>query len=542
MSAVILLCYFLFTLILGAAAGKKSGKSASDYYLAGRRLSTPFLFFTMAATNFSAFTIFGLSGAGYRIGYAFFPVMGYATGFMALSFFLVGTKMMLLSSRKGFITPGDYIRFRYGSENLKLLFTGFLILFTLPYIAIQTIAGGKAISTLTGIPYTAASGMLIIAVFIYVLLGGMQSIVWTDVFQGILILGLTIGGYIVIVRAGGGLRNIHQQLLNRSPAHLSRPGAGTGLGVGVWFGYFMLWFFADPMFPHLFQRFMAGKNQKALMRTAVIYPLITTALFFLTVSVGALGKALLPGLPDSQSDTIFPRLLLEYSGPAAASLLMIGGIAALMSTLDSQLLTVTSLITQDLPGPKKVTNKNWRCWVLAFLAGAGFLIAVFPPETILDFINATTFNGLAVLAPSVIGGLYWKRGNRYGAGASIIIGELGTAFFFLGNIRIPGIMPVIILVPVSAAAYIIGSLLTTAHPLRKTDSVFTAYKKITKKGRLTWGLIFALLLFSGIDFWNWNRVPKLFLGLPLWIWYFFGLGILLSFVFAVFSAQISRKR
>jgi Na+/proline symporter len=220
---------------------------------------------------------------------------------------------------------------------------------------------------------------------------------------------------------------------------------------------------------------------------------------------------------------------------------MIGGIAALMSTLDSQLLTVTSLITEDLPRPKKADPKKWRYGILACLAGAGFLMAVFPPETILGFINATTFNGLAVLAPPVIGGLYWKRGNRFGAGAGIILGELGTILFFLGDIRISGIMPVMILVLVSAAAYIIGSLLTTMRTEEDSDPVSNTQKSSKRKDKWFRGMIYTLLLFLGCDFWNWNRTPEFLWGLPLWIWYFFGLGILLSSVFAFFSAQMSRR-
>ena len=81
----ILLVYLLITLIIGLVFRKKAMTNRVEFFLAGRKLSKTLLFFTLAATNFSAFTIFGLSGAGYRIGYAFYPVMGFGTGLMALN-------------------------------------------------------------------------------------------------------------------------------------------------------------------------------------------------------------------------------------------------------------------------------------------------------------------------------------------------------------------------------------------------------------------------------------------------------------------------
>ena len=100
----IVLAYLLLTLLIGFRFKKQASVSIDEFYLAGRSLSPLILFFTMMSTNFSAFTIFGLSGAGYRIGYAFYPVMGFGTGFMAISFFIIGLKILRLSKERGYIT------------------------------------------------------------------------------------------------------------------------------------------------------------------------------------------------------------------------------------------------------------------------------------------------------------------------------------------------------------------------------------------------------------------------------------------------------
>jgi len=78
---------------VGLLFRRRSRPAPWSFFLAGRGIGRLVLFFTMAATNFSAFTIFGLSGAGYRIGYAFYPVMGFGTGFMALGMWVIGSRM-----------------------------------------------------------------------------------------------------------------------------------------------------------------------------------------------------------------------------------------------------------------------------------------------------------------------------------------------------------------------------------------------------------------------------------------------------------------
>jgi len=79
----VLITYFLVVLLIGFIARTHWRSSPENYFLADRKLGTWVLLGTMVATNFSAFTVFGTSGAGYRDGYAFFPIMGFGTGFMA---------------------------------------------------------------------------------------------------------------------------------------------------------------------------------------------------------------------------------------------------------------------------------------------------------------------------------------------------------------------------------------------------------------------------------------------------------------------------
>ena len=537
--SLILLAYLLVTLLIGFRFRKQASTGIDEFYLAGRSLSPLVLFFTMMATNFSAFTIFGLSGAGYRIGYAFYPVMGFGTGFMALSFFLIGLKILRLSKERGYITPSEFISDRYRSPLLRLVFSGVLVLFTLPYIAIQTIASGKTLHSLIGLPYLAGAILITMFITLYVGLGGLRSIAWTDVIQGAMILIFTLIAFGIIVSGAGGLTAVNRALLQNNPGHLSRPGAGGAFPPGIWFGYFVLWFFADPMFPQLFQRFMAARDERSLKWTVILYPLVCTFLFFFTVAIGVVGKYVFPDLPLDQTDTIFPLLLNRFAGQVLSALLLTGSIAALMSTLDSQLLTVSSIIIRDIPSRRFKSNAFKRFLIVA-IALSGLLIAIDPPDTILEFINKTSFNGLAVLAPTVIGGLYWRGGNRYGALASIAAGELMVVLFYFEMLSSPQLLPVIPIILVSSAVYTAVSRFTrrVVHPTAEnTDIVFPLHRR-----NWTWAGVFALFLVLGNDFWNWGNSTPLWFGLPGWIWYFILLGVLLSGAFALYSAQKSTNQ
>ncbi len=524
---IILLVYLSITLAVGTLFRKQAKKNKVEFFLAGRNLSKLLLFFTMAATNFSAFTIFGFSGAGYRIGYAFYPVMGFGTGFMALSFHIIGSKILILSQKNNYITPSDFVYDRYRSPMLKKLFSLIMVIFTLPYIAIQAIASGKSLNSLMGIPYLA--GVVVITAFIvaYVTLGGLRSIVWTDFMQGAMMIGFTLTAFLIIAQRSGGFVHIHESLKSSFPSLLSRPGNGSVMGPGIWFGYMFLWFFADPMFPQLFQRFMAARDEETLKSTIVFYPIITTFLFFLTVSIGVMGRFTFPDLLPEQSDTIFPLLLARYTGPLLSTLLLTGSIAALMSTMDSQLLTLTSIITSDFFTIRKKEILKEKLTIV-LLGLVGVLISVKPPHTILDFINKTTFNGLSVLAPTVIGGLYWKKANAHGAIASILLGEFMVLGYYFNAIRTEWIFPVVPIMAVSAAMFVLGSVLFP--PGRENTSIVF---KVNPES-FSWIPIFTAVFILGHDFWAWGRTPILIGGLPVWVLYYFGLGVLLSVLFRLY--------
>jgi len=522
----IIAVYLAAMLVIGIFFRKPASASKVEFLLAGRGLGRLLLFITMAATNFSAYTIFGLSGAGYRIGYAYYPIMSFGTGFMALALFVVGRRIVVLSKERGYVTPSDFVADRYGSTAFKRFFSAVLIVFTLPYIAIQAVSSGRSLESLVGIPYATGALLVTGCIVVYVVLGGMRSVAWTDVVQAVMMIGFTFIAFVIIARGSGGFVQVNTELAGTLPGLYSRPGLDGSMSPGVWFGFLFLWFFADPMFPQLFQKLIAAKDGRSLKTTVVLYPLITTILFFLTVSIGVMGRHTFPALSASESESIFPMLLARYASPVIGTLLLTGGLAALMSTMDSQLLTLGSLVTLDFLRLRRREVLAQRIAVVA-LGALGYLIALRPPETILDFMNKSSFTGLAVLAPAVIGGLYWRRASVRGATASIVAGEALVLLFYFKVLHLPGIQPVVPVVAAAGAVFVVGSLL---FPGRGGNP--EVVQPVGKKAMLL-ALPFIALFLLANDFWAWGRTPVLLLGLPLWVWYAISLGLLLSLAYAL---------
>jgi len=521
----VLCAYFLIVLVIGFIARTRWKSTPETYFLADRKLGTLILLGTMVATNFSAFTVFGTSGAGYRDGYAFFPIMGFGTGFMALTFWIIGRKIRQVGLEHGLVTPPELVKQLYQSPFLSLLFAVVMIIFTIPYLALQPMAAGYALDALLGLPYFYGCLLVTGIILLYTLRGGLRAVAWTDLFQGLLMFILLAVSLIMVAWHHGGFVEANQKVMATHSELFSRPGGLGKYSLGIWFSFMALWFFCDPMFPQLFQRFFSAKNDRSIARTMLLYPLICTVVFFMPIAVGVFGRLSFPNLVGKQADRILPMVLNLIAGDFMAALVMAAGLAALMSTMDSQLLTLSSIFTRDV-APRLIKSKNessiaGRIFVI-LLSLAGLALAYKPPATILQ-IATQTFTGLAVLFPTVIFGLYFKRVYSSAAIFSILGGEAALIAFYFKWISSPAFLPVIWVMIVTFSVYLIihtvllwkESRLKISSPKWLTDPYF-------------W--LLAGIFVLAMDFWAWRKVAPTVWGIPLWVGYFMILSALQTVV------------
>ena len=158
------------------------------------------------------------------------------------------------------------------------------------------------------------------------------------------------------------------------------------------------------MFPQLFMRFYIAKDLSHLKKSAILYAFVPVIISILPVMIGVWGHISFPGLTGKESDQILPMMLMEHTTDWFAAIVMTGAIAAFMSTLDSQLLALSTMITRDfyIPFFKKDLGfkeevRAGRIMVAVF-ALIGLLIAFNPFDTIFDM-GKMAFSGLAILFP-----------------------------------------------------------------------------------------------------------------------------------------------
>lgn len=547
---VIVIGYFAVLLGIGWAARRRAQPGLTDYFVASRSTSSIVLFLTMAATNFSAFTVFGFSGAGWESGYAFYPVMAFGTGFMALTFVLIGKPVQRLGKIYGLITPPELVFHLTGSPVLRLLFFVVMTVFTLPYLAMQPMAAGYALQSLLGIPYVAGAALITAIMLVYTFLGGFRGVAWTDSFQGGMMITLLLVAVVMIASKFGGLSSANQTVALAQPELFARPGLGGLYSPGMWFGYMTLWFLCDPMFPQLFQRFYAARDSRGLSTTMTLYPLLTGFLFLLPITIGVLGRITYPQLPAGTSaDQILPLMLAQHVPPVIEALVLTAALAALMSTLDSQLLTLSSMFARDVCEPlrdrlvRRPGNADlpplpaWigKAFVVA-LALIGLAIAIQPPASF-RVIATQTFTGLAVLFPTVLAVLYWKRMTALAGISSILVGEGLVVAYYFKALPTFSTLPVIPIVLASSIVLLLVSLL----PGQRKPASAMQPRVFTARFRIGWTIAFSLLFLLGHDIWNWGDARIWLLGYPWWVWMFAGLCVLTSILFWGFSRAVRQR-
>jgi len=303
-------------------------------------------------------------------------------------------------------------------------------------------------------------------IVLYVFMGGMRSVAFTDVLQGVLMFVLIIVAMVAIAYSLGGFSEANRTVYEIKPALFSRQGVDNFFTPEKWFSYMILWSLSVPMFPQMFMRFYTPKTPNSLKISSVLYPIVTAIMFICPVLIGVWGHIAFPELVGKTADRIFPMMLAEYTSILLASLVMVGALAAFMSTLDSQLLALSSMITRDLYTSyfRQTASLKEQTLVgkvlIIVLAIIGLIIAYNPPATITT-VATQAFTGLAVLFPTVIAALYGKNIHPLSCIISIVVGEAAVFGFILGIIPKSwafGFLPVVPIVAISTLIIIIGTL------------------------------------------------------------------------------------
>ncbi len=308
--------YLVVLLVLGLAGWLKSKAGEEDYYLAGRQQGWLVSSVTIMATFFSSFALLGAPGMVYREG-LMFALFALNVPLSGACVYLLGSRIWRVGRKFGYVTPGDMVADYYGSRvSLRVLVALASFLYVLPYVVMQIQAGGILSEKLFHGQRSFAIGASVLAgvTMLYIMIGGMRSVAWTDVIQGILLIfGMLISGFAMFLLFGGPA-NFGRLLTSELPtSSLTLPG-----NTGTWqwtliFSVCLLGSTGSMVQPAQWMRFYSARSVRTLKRGAVIFAAVLTTCFMVGVMlIGLAGQILYP-LTFSLSHSI-------DGGPAAISI------------------------------------------------------------------------------------------------------------------------------------------------------------------------------------------------------------------------------
>jgi SSS family solute:Na+ symporter/sodium/pantothenate symporter len=343
---------------------------------------------------------------------------------------LYAPRLFRLARKFGYITPADYMYHRFGSHPLRVLSVLLLCWGLANYILEQLVAMGHAVESISGGRIGFMQGVLLLALvmLVYESLGGMRSVAWTDVVQGSLLLagcGAILWG---LLAGQGGLEAATASVSQHSPQRIAPPDLGD---LRMWVSDLVLLGLGVAIYPHAIQRLFAAKKLRSLRRSLALMafmPLLTT---LLAVLIGYVGLGLFPELDALESDRITIYVLGSLSSESTVAYWLVvfvlaGVVAAIMSTADSALLSMGSMLTKDLyltyvdraASPKKLLliGKSLSWAIMAVLILMAWISL--ETESSLWLLIKLKLEFMVQLAPSLILGLYlrWLTGRGALAG------------------------------------------------------------------------------------------------------------------------------
>jgi sodium/proline symporter len=454
----------------------RKAQNNHDFIIGGRSLGPVTSAISAGASDMSSWLLLGLPGAVFAAGLVegVWISLGLVLGAYA-NWYIVAPRLRAYSKKLNAVTLPTFLsnRFDDAAGMLRIVSTVVILFFFTLYVASGLKGGTLLFAHSFGSSEQTALLITTIVVVSYTFLGGYIAVCWTDLIQGILMLCAlvfcSILAYVAISGSGVDIAATNPKAFDFSTTLL------TGASLMAWgFGYFGQ--------PHILVRFISIRSVEdvpSARRIGITWMIICLVL---ATSIGLIGigyNAITPlaGVagPDGNKERIFLALTSVLFHPAFSGFILAAVLAAVMSTADSQLLVLTSSLTEDLPFFNKFDDKQ-KAWISRFgvlgFALIAFLIARASGSTILAMVGYAWGGFGAAFGPLVILSVCWRGTTKYGALAGMIVGAV-SIFIVKNYIKIEGeyfyeLLPGFIL---AFIAIIIVSLMT-AKPSEKTLQKF----------------------------------------------------------------------
>ncbi len=458
---IIAFVLYLGMMVFVGLRNAKNNNSASDFFLGGRKVGPWITALSAEASDSSAWLLMGLPGLCYLGGFkeTFWTAIGLVAGTYLAWLFIAKPLRKCSITYKDSITIPEFLSNRFNDKThiLSIISVFFIVVFFTIYTASGFVACAKLFNSVFGLSWN--TGLLIgfVIILSYTILGGYRAVCTTDFIQGSLIFIAFVISGVVIIASLGGFNNAIDQVQNFTEratngefgaamlkAFTGNKTFGTMSAVSAFswcLGYFGM--------PHIIIRFMGCRSNKEITkarRVGIIWMIIS---YIGAILIGTLGTAYLLNkgiilgadpaevttaglnvLGTGTQEAVFSHTMQKMFPAFLAGLFLCGILAAAMSTADSQLLSASSAIGQDIYKgliKKDASDKNVllvsRICVFV-IAVLGLLLALNPESSIFGLVSFAWSGFGGTFGPLILLALYWKRTTAPGAIAGLICGGI----------------------------------------------------------------------------------------------------------------------
>ncbi len=427
---LVVAAYLAANLFVGIKAGARSSDTVAGYVAGDRDFGTLVMYFVTGASVFSAFAFLGGPGWAFSRGAAAFYILAY--GVLGIApYYALGPWAARLGRKHGYVTQASMLSHRYQSRWVAVTAGAVSVVAMIPYVALQMNGAGIVLEQVTDgrIPVWLGGAIAYGVVLIYVWHSGVMGVGWTNVFQGVfmIVIAWTLGLYIPY-KLYGGIAPMFEQLETARPELLTAPGldgSGAPWGAGAYTSAVLVSSIGFMMWPHLFMKAFAAKDDRTIRRMIVLYP--SFQLFLLPLFLVGYAGVMYATAPENP-DAIMPHIMLTSGLPAVViGLFCAGALAASMSTGDALVHGAASIAVEDVYSASsnhKLSQHNRRRlirWLAVVVGVLGYIVALISGQTLVGMLLAA-YGAVAQLAPPVYAAFFWRRTTAPGVIAGLLVG------------------------------------------------------------------------------------------------------------------------
>ena len=420
--------YIAAMLAIGVICYRRN-RNLNDFILGSRGLNPGVAALSAGASDMSGWLLLGLPGAVYASG---MNQMWIAVGLVIgayLNWQFVAARLRIYTQvARDALTIPDYLdnRFQDRSRTLRVLTAVVILVFFTIYVSAGLVAGGVLFEQTFGLKYELAVWLGSLCIVSYVFLGGFLAVCWTDTVQGIMMFIALLAVPIAAVGDVGGWDVAVARISAINPGFNDAFTDMTPLGILS----LMAWGLGYFGQPHILVRFMAVRAPHDVPLARLINIVWMVCGLYGAIFVGYIGIAYFAQQPLANPETVFIQFCQIIFNPWISGFLLAAILAAVMSTISSQLIVCSSALTEDLYRPFLRPRASQRELVLVGrlsvlgLAILATVLASDPKSTVLNLVAYAWAGFGAAFGPVIILSLFWRRMNRYGAAAGMVAGAV----------------------------------------------------------------------------------------------------------------------